>query len=67
MLIIDERMGYKIAQSQKIVSVGTLTILQVAKEKELIKKVKPLLDEMIEKGRWYSNAVYTQFLKQIGA
>ena len=66
MLIIDERMGYKIAQSQKIVSIGTLTVLQVAKEKQLIKKVKPLLDEMIEKGRWYCNAVYTQFLKQIG-
>ncbi len=65
MLIIDERMGYKIAQSQKIVSIGTLTVLQVAKEKQLIKKVKPLLDEMIEKGRWYSNAVYSQFLKQI--
>jgi len=65
-LIIDERMGYKIAQSQKIYSIGTLTLLQVAKEKQLIIKVKPLLDEMIQKGRWYSDAVYTQFLKQIG-
>lgn len=65
-LIIDERMGYKIAQSQKIVSIGTLTVLQLAKERQLIKKVKPLLDEMIQKRRWYSNAVYYQFLKQIG-
>lgn len=65
-LIIDERMGYEIAQSQKINSIGTLTVLQVAKEKQLITKVKPLLNEMIKKGRWYSKAVYTQFLKQIG-
>ena len=65
-LIIDERMGYKIAQSQQIYSIGTLTVLQVAKEKQLIKNVKPLLDEMIEKGRWYSKSVYTQFLQQIG-
>jgi len=65
-LIIDERMGYKIAQSQNLYSIGTLTVLHVAKEKQLIKNVKPLLDEMIKKGRWYSEAVYTQFLKQIG-
>jgi len=66
MLIIDERMGYKIAQSQNLYSIGTLTVLQVAKEKQLIAKVKPLLDEMIQKGRWYSKAVYKQFLTQIG-
>lgn len=65
-LIIDERMGYKIAQSQNLYSIGTLTVLHVAKEKQLIKSVKPLLDEMIKKGRWYSEAVYRQFLKQIG-
>ncbi|MCX7098386.1 MAG: DUF3368 domain-containing protein [Methylococcales bacterium] len=65
-LIIDERMGYKIAQSQSLYSIGTLTVLQVAKEKQLIKNVKPLLDELIKKGRWYSEAVYTQFLKQVG-
>jgi hypothetical protein len=65
-LLIDERMGYTIAQSQNIYSIGTLTLLHVAKEKQLIDKVKPLLDEMIDKGRWYSKAVYTRFLNQIG-
>ncbi len=66
MLIIDERIGYKIAQSQQLYCIGTLTVLEVAKQKQLIKKVKPLLDEMIQKGRWYSETVYSQFLKQIG-
>ena len=66
LLIIDERMGYKIAQSQQIYSIGTLTILHLAKEKGLINKVRPLLDAMIDKGRWYSDAVYTQFLQKIG-
>ena len=66
MLIIDERMGYKIAQSQQLYCIGTLTVLEVAKQKQLIKKVKPLLDEMIQKGRWYSDSVVSQFLKQIG-
>ena len=66
MLIIDERIGYKIAQSQQLFCIGTLIVLEVAKQKQLIKKVKPLLDEMIQKGRWYSETVYSQFLKQIG-
>lgn len=65
MLIIDERMGYKIAQSQQLYCIGTLTVLAVAKQKHLISQVKPLLDEMIQKGRWYSESVVRQFLKEI--
>jgi len=30
----------------------------------LVLQLKPLLDEMIEKGRWYSDSVYRQFLIQ---
>ena len=32
----------------------------------IIDNIKPLLDEMIEKGRWYSQRVYDNFLKKIG-
>ena len=65
-LIIDERLGYKIAQSQQIYPIGTLTILELAKKKGLIEFVAPLLDELISKGRWYSKSVRDNFLKQIG-
>jgi len=65
-LIIDERLGYQIAKSQKINAIGTLSVLLMAKQQGLIKNVKPLLDDMIQKGRWYSHAVYNHFLKQIG-
>jgi len=65
-LIIDEHLGYQIAKSQKINAIGTLSVLLMAKQQGLIEKVKPLLDEMIQKGRWYSDAVYNSFLKQIG-
>jgi predicted nucleic acid-binding protein len=34
-LIIDERLGYKIAQSQQIYVIGTLTVLEIAKKKKL--------------------------------
>lgn len=65
-LVIDERLGYKIAQSQQLYPIGTLTILELAKKKGLIEFVAPLLDEMISKGRWYSKNVRDNFLKQIG-
>lgn len=65
-LIIDERFGYKIAQSKGLFVIGTLTVLLMAKKKGLIAEVKPLLDQMIQKGRWYSVKVYEYFLKSIG-
>ena len=65
-LIIDERTGYKIAKFQGINAIGTLSILLLSKERGLIEVVKPLLDDMIIKGRWYSSFVYENFLKQIG-
>ncbi|MDL1976123.1 MAG: DUF3368 domain-containing protein [Deltaproteobacteria bacterium] len=65
-LIIDERIGYAIAKAQGLHVIGTLTVLLMAKEHGLISTVKPLLDEMIRKGRWYSQFVYKDFLKKIG-
>ncbi len=65
-LIIDERTGYKIAKGQGLHVIGTLTVLLMAKENGLISSVKPLLDEMIQNGRWYSDFVYRDFLKKIG-
>jgi predicted nucleic acid-binding protein len=32
----------------------------------IIESIKPLLDEMTSKGRWYSQRVYDGFLKRIG-
>ena len=37
-----------------------------AKEKNIISEIKPLLDEMIIKGRWYSTNVYQTFLERAG-
>jgi predicted nucleic acid-binding protein len=65
-LILDERTGYKIAKQQGLHVIGTLTVLLMAKQHGLIPSVRPILDEMIQKGRWYSQAVYRSFLRQIG-
>ncbi len=65
-VIIDENTGYKIARNSGLFVVRTLSILLKAKEKGIIKEIKPLLDEMISKGRWYSKKVYKNFLKRVG-
>lgn len=65
-VIIDENIAYKIAKSSELNVVRTLSILLRAKEKGLIPALKPLLDEMIIKGRWYSQRVYKTILEQAG-
>lgn len=65
-VIIDENLGYKIANNAGLTAIRTLSILLRAKEKGLILHIKPLLDEMIEKGRWYSNTVYRACLLRAG-
>ncbi|NOQ15718.1 MAG: DUF3368 domain-containing protein [Methyloprofundus sp.] len=65
-VIIDENIAYRIAKSSELNVVRTLSILLRAKEKGLIPALKPLLDEMIIKGRWYSQRVYKTILEQAG-
>ncbi|MCK5719671.1 MAG: DUF3368 domain-containing protein [Thiomargarita sp.] len=65
-VIIDENLGYKIAKNVGLNVTRTLSILLKAKQKGIIKEIKPLLDEMILKGRWYSKTVYQTFLKRVG-
>lgn len=65
-VIIDERTGYLLAKAQGLQVIGTLTVLLMAKEHGLIPQVKPLLDVMLSRGRWYSQRVYQDFLMKIG-
>ncbi|WP_069472225.1 DUF3368 domain-containing protein [Candidatus Marithrix sp. Canyon 246] len=62
--IIDENLGYSIAKKYSLNVIRTLSILLKAKENNIITEVKPLIDEMILKGRWYSKHVYYSFLKK---
>ena len=62
--IIDENVGYTVAKESGLNVIRTLSILLKAKEINAISEVKPLLDEMISKGRWYSNRVYYSFLRR---
>ena len=65
-VLIDENLAYKIAKNSGLDAIRTLSILLKAKEMGIIDNIKPFLDEMISKGRWYSQKVYDSFLKKIG-
>jgi len=64
--IIDENIGYAIAKDVGLNVIRTLSILLKAKELGLVSSVKPLIDEMILRKRWYSRHVYHAFLKKAG-
>lgn len=64
-VIIDENIGYRIAKNSNLEVIRTLSILVQAKARGLIPALKPLLDEMILKGRWYSRNVYEQCLERV--
>ena len=63
-VIIDENLGYIVAKEYNLNVIRTLSILLKAKEKNIIYEVKPLIEEMISKGRWYSKRVYYSFLEK---
>ncbi|MFQ5769976.1 MAG: DUF3368 domain-containing protein [bacterium] len=46
--------------------VGEAETIILAKENGIIGEIKPLLDDMISKGRWYSKRVYESFLSRAG-
>ncbi|MFM8333047.1 MAG: DUF3368 domain-containing protein [Candidatus Methylumidiphilus sp.] len=65
-VVIDENLGYRFANSAGLTAIRTLSLLLKAKEKGHISQVKPLLEEMVAKGRWYSAAVCHAFLAKAG-
>ncbi len=65
-VIIDESIGYKIAKNAGLNVVRTLSILLKAKKIGILSEIKPVLDEMISKGRWYSEKVYKTILRKAG-
>lgn len=64
-VVIDESMGYQIAKHFDLPVVRTLSILKTAKTRGVIREISPILDKMIQKGRWYSNEVVERFLESI--
>ena len=65
-LLIDEKKGRKIAVYNNMNIVGTLGILLIAKQKGLIKLVKPLLDKLQQSYIRISDELYLKTLNLAG-
>ena len=65
-VVIDENAGYQIAKHFGLPVVRTLSILKVAKDKKIISKIRPIVEQMVKRGRWYSKNVIDKFLGDVG-
>lgn len=65
-VIIDERSARSFAKSFNLKPIGTLGILQRAKELGKIDNLKPLLDNLIVNNFRISNKLYSQLLELVG-
>ncbi|GAK53087.1 nucleic acid-binding protein contains PIN domain-like protein [Candidatus Moduliflexus flocculans] len=65
-VLIDEAAGYQIAKNFDLPVIRTLSLLKTARQKQIISHVRPLVEEMVRKGRWYPRVLIEQFLHDLG-
>lgn len=61
-LLIDERLGRRVAKKLQIKIIGSAGILLLAKEKKLIKEVRPLIEQLKKANYHLSNLLVSQIL-----
>ncbi len=65
-LLIDDNRARKIAESIDIKCIGTLGLLLKAKEKNIVRELKPLFIEFIKIGRYFSKELLNYILVKGG-
>jgi predicted nucleic acid-binding protein len=66
LVVIDERLARRHAKRVGLTLTGTLGILLKAKERKLLPKVAPVVEELRQGGIWLSDAVVTEALRLAG-
>jgi predicted nucleic acid-binding protein len=64
--IIDDYLARKHAKNLGLTVTGTLGVLVKAKEKNILKEVKPVMDEMLEKKFYIDKKLYNEILEICG-
>lgn len=65
-LLMDDRLGRRIASSRKIPVVGTLAVLVRARRHGLVSTLSPIVDQMIAQGRYISRSLRAEVLTAAG-
>lgn len=66
LIIIDEKLGRFHAKHADLKVTGTIGVLIKAKNQGILKELKPLLYELIEKDVWIGETLIGEILKQAG-
>lgn len=65
-ILIDERLGRKVAYERGLPVIGLLGVLRLAKQGNLILHLKPILDDLRSKaGFWFSDSLYQEILQSV--
>jgi len=65
LLIIDERLGTKIAKDRGLETIGLLGLLIRAKEKSIVKTLRPVLEELEINGFWMGDKLKKRILELV--
>lgn len=65
LLAINDLKARGIASAMGVKIIGTLGILRLAKDRGILKQIKPLLDELRKVGAYISNVLYNRILKEV--
>ncbi|MBM4765131.1 DUF3368 domain-containing protein [Bacillus sp. B15-48] len=65
-VIIDEKSARNFAEALMLKPLGLLGILKLAKQKEMINEIKPLIELLVSKKFRISKSIINQLLKEVG-
>jgi uncharacterized protein len=66
-ILLDEREARQVAQNLGLQVIGTLGVLLLAKNSQIVTQIQPILDGMIDIAQyWVSSSLYKQVLRQAG-
>jgi hypothetical protein len=66
-LLIDERLGWRVAKRKGIMTVGLLGSLVKAKEQGIVAQIKPIIEDLrVKSGFWVGEKLVERVLKTVG-